>query len=596
MSEDDIIRQLELLGAKNIDNNGPLIDKITLQQQHIDVSTRIAPPGLGKTRDLMKDWRERGHGRYLFLSFSHELLDEQYKRMKDIVTARHLYGLRFICPCLNEQPTKVITALADAGLSNKHICTVCKSLEAYPQHECAYQHQFDDITDIQIVFAPIEYSATQLFDKYDPDNITVDDCLLRFHKHPTKTNLEFTLQTSQEFFYGKDWMKRENAITILHQMFNLSTDDYFEIMRILNCVQKDKIDMVKNMNLEKPLGENFRYMLTSPEEFDIYRDYALYHGYQEQFATPQLFYCFDWVFQNREKDKHLKIMEAAIQPEILSILKIRYLTDRNVDINFYADNFHYAFKDQGSIIYEVLGREGSWLPAQTSVVKDPSTRYKIQDCIKSISANKSTIGVVKPKKCDLYLLKGNFQFLDFGNLRGKNALEYCELAFVVGTWNVRHEDLVKDFKLFAAHNPTTEEHATIKPEGSWFQFKDKELDAFRWHNEEYEQAQAIMRFRPELHKVKIYVFGLVPKIIEDWGFKVDRTIKLGGEGLKQDREEWLICFMVEHNNSVSEEVARDEMAKKFNIRLDTAYREIKKIVKGNDCLRCDWNGILTYES
>jgi len=55
-----------------------------------------------------------------------------------------------------------------------------------------------------------------------------------------------------------------------------------------------------------------------------------------------------------------------------------------------------------------------------------------------------------------------------------------------------------------------------------------------------------------------------------------------------DIEKWLIKYLKEHNH-VPETTVRNEMSKIFNIKLDTAYRKIKEIMKGNDHLRKVWN-------
>jgi len=137
-----------------------------------------------------------------------------------------------------------------------------------------------------------------------------------------------------------------------------------------------------------------------------------------------------------------------------------------------------------------------------------------------------SIGVVRPQKCELEKLipedlKINTLSLYFGNLRGKNSLERCEHGFVAGSWNVPKESVIETYQLLTASNPTSTELVDSERHGDWYHFKYEGLEVIRWHEEEYEQAQAIMRFRPGLHEVVIDVMGKVPSIIEEWGFKVN---------------------------------------------------------------------------
>jgi hypothetical protein len=625
LSEDDVRRQLEFLKAGDIYKNDPLIYKVIRLRQHIDVNVRAAPPGVGKTRGLMKDWIDETDSRHFFSSYSHKLLDEQERHLKKAgVSYRHLHGLQSCCPCCLQssggfftedgnfieieeedyfQP--LINALATAGVPVKQICEICKQKGYYSQDKCPYHLQKKHIKKVQIVIAPIEFTALGILDEYEPHYTTIDDCLLRYQLHPAKSFLELMLVKAQEQFYGEK-RKQHDIVKTLPRLYSLSKDDYLKKMEIVQSVRRDLIASVKSMMTELPQEESFRLFFVSPRDFELYRKLSIRHGYRDQFATPYPFYCFDYINNNKDNryEPSLKIMEAYIQPDCLNILKNRYFQDENIDIHFYDDGFKWELKNYGSTINEWLGRKGSWYPAQESVVKTKSTQEKFQNLIAwrtSLYTYLKSIGVIRPMKCELKdLLPKDFNIntlsLYFGNNRGNNLLEKCDMGFVAGSWNVPPESVIKDYQLLTASDPSTVEIIDPNPHGDWHHFKHKGLEAVRFYKEDYEQAQATMRFRPGLHRVEINVMGRVPNLIEEWGFKVNHCkLNRRGDGMKESREEWLIEYVKANNNHVPEKMARDEMADHFTIRLDTAYREIRKIVRYNDHLRLEWTGTWQLE-
>ena len=193
LSEEDARRELELLLARDVDPNDPMVAQYVQHERNIRVSVRGGAPGTGKSRELFQDWENKNDSRKLYLSHSHSFLTEQTLRVKGRV--RHLYGLRRVCPCLrdDEHGNAVIMKLVDLKFSTKHICSICKQIKAYPTKDCHYQQQLKHIKDFPVVVAPIEFVFTQVLDRYQPQIIAVDDCLTRISLNPLRIDLEYML-------------------------------------------------------------------------------------------------------------------------------------------------------------------------------------------------------------------------------------------------------------------------------------------------------------------------------------------------------------------------------------------------------------------
>ena len=267
---------------------------------------------------------------------------------------------------------------------------------------------------------------------------------------------------------------------------------------------------------------------------------------------------------------------------------MRYQKEENVPVNFEPDSFEPKIVDYGSVICRYIGKEGAWYPTTSSIEKSQGTRANISKAISEIlridfkDNNNLNIGLVIPKDVPMrQFIPRKFEkvkVLTFGNLRGKNSLELCDVLFIVGTYCINKEDMAQEHSLWFARDSSTNEFVEDKPHGDFYHYKDPNMELLRWMSEDYEMYQAIHRIRPLLSKKQVYVFGIVPKEITQDGLKV---IKIkGGYEVNKNYREWLLDY-VKQKSSVPEKLVRLEMKNKFGIELDTAYREIKKVVKEN---------------
>ena len=172
--------------------------------------------------------------------------------------------------------------------------------------------------------------------------------------------------------------------------------------------------------------------------------------------------------------------------------------------------------------------------------------------------------------------------LTFGDLRGMNSLEYCDVLFIIGSYCINKFDMEQDFSDWFCRNPLTMDFVEQEPHGDYYHYIDKDLEALRWMREDYEMFQAIHRIRPLRGKKDVYVFGVVPDEIRQDGLRTE--IIKGGHFVNKIETEWLVNY-AKKRGSVIELWARDDMAHAFGIKNGTAYKKIKQIAKKSDRLR-----------
>jgi hypothetical protein len=598
--ENDARRKAELFFACDLPDSGPRIQQMTLKS--IRVSLRSGPPGSGKTSTNSKEWQKLP-GKKILLSHSHNYLSEQERlRRQSGIDVRHLWGLKWRCPCLKEEYfNNMISELVRLKLSPRFVCSICKTVNAYPQELCPYKEQFIDMPNT--VLAPIEYVFTNLLKNYKPDFITVDDCTLKMVEHPTKDKLEFFLRQLQKTNYYLS--KREKQIKYLPQLFSLNETDYINLIRRLYFTHNNFLNT--RIREIKEFDYNFKeimFVTMSPLDFEIYRKQSMAFGYREQFATPALFPIFDYVAARKyddDEEPQLKIIDAIINDEIFKGIQTRYQRQEKVYVDFRPDDFQPKIVDHDSVVHRVFRRCNAWYPSG-SIKDNISSQLRIQGMIGQILRQRHNggeglkIGLVFPRleKDDKNRLNWWKHFvpkelnvepewLTFANLRGKNSLEDCDVLFVVSTFNTDHEALIEDFKLFFAEDPASVEYWKNSPHGGYYRFKDRKLDAFRWAHEEYEMYQAIHRIRPLLAKKVVYVIAVVPEELRNDGLPV-KKLYVGADGLNEKIEEWIINY-VKERKAVLVRNTMWAVKYKLNICPKTAYKMINRAVKNSKHLQ-----------
>jgi len=510
--------------------------------------------GVGKSRELFEEWKLLPNKKKAYMSHSHSFLERQAKRVPG---SRHIYGLEKICPCLKEDFNPIIDRLHKLKFPNKFLCAVCQDIEAYPTDQCPYKKQFKSMP--KTLFLPIEYAAHKVMPDYRPKIIAVDDCLLKIKKFPKKSEIEIWLKILPQNLTIKEYSLKE-----LVEMDDKVFDDVLALLEEeFNIVRTVIIEQVKK-NPNDPMLPRLKIV---GEDLRVYRQYARIYGMKKQFARPYLFYLFDYVVAN-PKTK-LIIIEAL--PKLLEFLKWqaeRYEYETGNKIRFECREVKHKPPLPNSVIYRCYGRRTTaWYPTTTSVTTSKKMKQIIIKRIKLILNNLKSQGMevnpafVVPKGAEEDF-KAEFpesKILHFGDLRGKNELEFNNPLFVVGTYNIDRKDLLKEFNdLWFPNNPVENDKLVDeKPHGGRYVYKDERLHYFSWLREGYEQYQAIMRCRPLNYPRKIYHFGEIPEELPSCIRRTKLWVTLSeGGGILEDRVGWL------------EEIVK----KKGDIQLDTVIK------------------------
>jgi hypothetical protein len=487
-------------------------------------------------------------------------------------------------------------------------------LEAYDQKKCPYQLQKKAIKKANEIFSPVEYASMAMFRDSEVKDIILDDCTKRIRKHPTRETLLG--------YYSYFWYQIYKKSPMLKFKELLDDDETFdEFMEKMKTIRKSDLELVVNSAVKDPnIGKIF-YIAIPPEELVIYRRYYRLYGLKESFSTMYLFDLFDYVMKNN--GVKLSILDATPNWKFLADMRAIYTYETKNPMSFLREKMEDNFKDHGSIIHQRLSQHGAWFPTTTSINNNNDTRKgiakdlkkflkgeEIRQFLKSIDKTSDTckIGFTTTKKQRdkvwKHLKKGekeSCEFIDdrfvddnlknilwYGNQRGSNNLEYCDIVVNVGTYVINRDGLAKMYEDYYRRLPKSTDTIEEKQHGTWWHYVDSSFENFRTMFEEDEMYHAALRGRPHLYPVYIIVYGLVDERLKTDPILHYKETYYHKRGDKMDeKEEWLIKYVKEHNNHVPEKVAREAMHDKFGIGLGWAYEKIKKIVKKYDSLHFD---------
>ena len=468
-------------------------------------------PGVGKTKFTDSLFRSEPNKRKIYLPLSHKQAEER----EDFLTGidlTHWYGMKLICPLVEKEP---IETFLEINMPTRWICRICQSLKLYPVKACPHKTQFKNPENT--VIAPVAYIFTQHVEKYKPDIVVVDDVTLQKHNLHTHKQME-------------------RYVSELHKLGFCDYETLAELFKEQgDRLQREVMDTIEprlKAGIKRLLDEGgdiskvaakILLQIDPIELLDWYRLVKVY-GWQEEFLIPHLMPVFELAL---EKGRRVIIVGAQVNKPFLEMLVRCFQKEYGYPITLQYQKMELNHALPKSVVYRVRSptHYHAWYPTTTSIVKSGITRFSIKQRIETILLTKQkklkdlTVGIIKPKNAPLNdLLTTLIQnyckplSLDFGNLRGSNKLEYCDIGFVIGTYNVNIEDRVKDFVKFYHRQPWSVE-AAKQFDGGYEYVGDPDLENFRMLQEDYENYQAIHRFRPALYQRKIYVFGLIPKEI-----------------------------------------------------------------------------------
>lgn len=556
------------------------------------------PPGIGKTTNemlkVLKLLQGKVKVKVLITSGTHSWCYEWGKFLADAgVEVRHWEGWKRKCPLWSNDEEKchpLIWRLRWFNLPTKNICTMCQTKELYSQKDCPYKQQFENLSNV--VIAPIQYVFTKYLDKFGPDIIFIDDCLKAYAPlHSREEIAEFinkiqtmsNMKANKKATFEEILLMEEDEFETYIQRFK---DEYQLTMRAAALL----IDADEQLKL-------LPVLTFQPEEIEEYYRCRKFLGNLKVIGVPAIFPLFDYLAVVRPSAA-LKIIDARFKPELLELWKKRYWKETRTAVNFVPENFRREFEDCDSVVYQIKAH--TWFPPG-SLEKTPKLKRRVKDHIAWVLETQhpnmiaKNIGMIHPLKFKkeefipdrLWDARDEVGEMHYGDLRGKNDLKDRIVGFVICTYVTEHynkktgEGIITDFKMMFAVDPSTE-YVNDDPHGGHYRFKDKYLDAWRWLHEEYEQYQAIHRFRPLNHKTIIYVYGLVPdEIREDDLIVQSLSFKIGGD-VMDEKTKWLFEYVKAHDNCVPEKTARTDMGKEFKVGEAWAYQIIRLIVRKND--------------
>ena len=566
-------------------------------------------------------------GRNMVLSPSHEVLTEHELLISN---SRHWYGLKskdFGCPCLDKtkditEKQKIIQKLIKLKFANDVICKSCNKSDAYPQKDCRYKKQFEKIKEFPFVLAPMGYAPTKYIDTYDPQEIVVDNCLLGTKPLPPKGLLELQLRYLHEL--SQPYHNFQSTLT-LEELNDRKDYNYF--LNVTLREQYDKkiinkfVEQIKKEDWKESTSDYHEWFLVQPNDIDIYCKLAGVYGYHEQFGRPYIFYLFDYLDEKREKEsKEVKLTIIDV-PERINFLKTkklveRYRIEKGVIINFVDERFETENVDHGSEVIEATVRVSK---CSKKVLGNRSTRMNIKEMIEWFLVNRHNndtnlkIGLIvsKPKgwrkmwkatynkklmERRAFYIPERFKDVKvethYGN-RGKNSLADRDVLFIVGTPNINKYNIEQEFIFLNGYAPQSVEPLPKELHTGFYHYPDPELEEYRRLREEDESCYEIHMAHPLNSKKIIYVFGEVPKYIEEEGIRVKKIVKK--DIINFERKKWLEEF-VKQKGSVVAVVAEEAMVKQFKEikSLDWAYRIVRKIVAESEHLTLKRGGIF-YE-
>lgn len=460
----------------------------------------------------------------IILSRSHDFLDEIELHLptEEFI---HWRGMKKMCPRQHED--KFFRSLITHNVPTGWICGLCD------WENCIYKEQFK--TKRRIVIAPLDYLKTKYIESFKPHLLFIDDVtsvgyyltpLPQIKEYLTslknlniiddddlETVLKFPHDTVEKIERHCTWflkfLKEEGAEaisgTVAKRLFTINPRELMEWHHVLNKIGFDKIHK----------GETVRipYVLKA---FELVED-------------------IDQIF----------LIEAIHDKDLLRrYVELYKAYGGNVDITFISSNIEFE-QNHNSVIYRVLSSKYHDRVTYTKVsLKHPEMqkyiKWKNSQLLKYFFGDRLhhiTVGLITHK--ELIYQKDSYnpklflpeevksKGLHFGNVRGMNKLEDVDILFVIGSYLISPDGLVKEYVDTFHVEPTDTLHHV---RGRGYVTTDKDLQRWVDRRVKYEEwYQTIHRARPARRAVPIVIHGLVPDLIKNEGFKVNNIVVLKGD-------------------------------------------------------------------
>lgn len=495
-----------------------------------EVTILTGIPGTGKTKKTDELLRDNPNKRKIYLTLSHNQLDEREDFLPG-VDVTHWEGMRRICPLQFEEP---IATMLEINAPIRWICKLCQKMKLISVNKCPHKVQFQNPTNT--VVAPAVYLFTQHPEKYKPELVVVDDVTLYSHDLPSLSEMCKYVKV----LYDHGYCDYETIEELFEEQGNRLQQ---EILNYIEPKLKAGIQRLLAEEDEILKGYALNLLQIDPTELLDWNRLVKVYKWQEEFAIPHLMKVFEL---SLAKDREVYVVGALANKVHLKMLVKCFQKEYGYPITLHYQKIELDQPIAKSVVYRARSQKfpHAWFPTARSIVKSSVERKLTSERIEVIllslaepaDFHKLNVGIVKPKKTKLEDFLTNWtnhcrvSSLDFGNLRGSNTLEHCDVLFIIGTYVVNIEDLQRDFTR-VYHRPAWSTEPTKLLDGGYRYDADPDLENYRKMMEEDEMYQAIHRVRPALRAKKVYVFGLIPKEIHEEFQVRDITFEKDREGV-----------------------------------------------------------------
>ena len=481
----------------------PISPKVIRKAKHKKrvLNLLTGPPGLGKSEYVLdsKEYqaREGKDIKTIYLSHSNEILDEIEKRAheKGIMLCRWR-GLAsfdsegaYLGYCPRYWTDEFIMYLIENKAAPAIVCRLCDE-----NHKtCPYHAQFK--TKEKFVIGPIHFLTTKLVKAWHPKEMIVDDATLLTHDLPSWASMENWQQALLKY-----------GIIMPNETIMDYADAYTNRELIGNIA--NYISTCQNNGTKPDNGVLF----INPYDIINWLTVITKVGHRKEFALPYLrdiiLHCkntrckitiVDAIDMSVLIDKVAETMEGR---EIaIQVLAVDYPTEAN--FLWYLYQVHDMHAIPRVFTHQTIRQEIETLAKRIAVITRPVQRKKVGiitwlDCVDKYFDALGMNGVNVTESAH------------FGNIRGSNRLQFCDILFLIGTYCLPPDNILEKFEEFYLRSPKSIESKKVEGEG--YEWQDPELESFSKFFNDAETYQEIHRIRPFLHEVAIYVFGAIP----DW--------------------------------------------------------------------------------
>ena len=482
-------------------------------------------PGVGKTKYIEGLIRDKPKLRKIILYETHRQIGERKKYLSDVPLV-HWRGIKHLCPLLVYEETGdeeiddkrfVIARMLQIGAPSRWICKFCQTWKLVSPDDCEHKKQFK--TPVNLVLAPAVYLNSKYVRDYKPDIVIVDDTCMYKKVLPNLKKMDkyvrflkfckiWKYKTLLELFEDKNDPEAGKVVN-LHNFRKFIFDT---IERRLEYIVKGLIDP----RIDDPDTAKIFLQIDPMDFVDWFRMYLIY-GLRSKFVIPFFMPFFELTLKENRK---VITVRLGLEEKFFDFMRIRFQREYGLPITFEHIKIEPDHPVAKSVV--VCCKSPMWNPSRPAwmpmvSLKNPATRKAIKQrigaLIKSLPVYPKTIGIVTKKGVPMEDLvptdyKGEIKTLHFGNLRGSNVLEDCDLCIVVSTYTKNIDTIEEDYFVYYRREPWTYDVINL-PHGG-IEYVDAHLEYFRRMSEDIERYHAIHCFRP-INKVKtVYVFGKLP--------------------------------------------------------------------------------------